>query len=67
MRDFRKYPRIGNLMVLESAAGFYIGRLYYYAEDEFTPYSRESTYMTSREIAERALRDNDYIENLNSY
>ena len=38
------YPRIGPLTVLQSEAGFYIGRVYFYSDDEYVPYSRESNY-----------------------
>lgn len=59
----RKYPRISKLMVLQSAAGFYIGRVEYITEDESEPYSRESNYFRTEEAANRALFDNDYIKN----
>lgn len=62
----RKYPRISGLKILESAAGFYVGRLYLYDEEgDCEPYSRESTYMPTKEIAENALLNKTYIENLN--
>ena len=51
-------------MVLQSAAGFYIGRLWYESENDFEPYDRVSTYYTTKEAAERALEDGNYIENL---
>lgn len=57
-----KYPKISELMVLESNAGFYIGRLYYYSEDECNLYSRESTYYKNKEDAQRDLINNDYVE-----
>ena len=59
----RRLPRISEKMVLESAAGFYIGRLYIISEDETQPYSRESTYMPTREIAENSLLNKTYVEN----
>ena len=62
MRYNQKYPYISNLKVLESEAGFYIGRLYYYSEDDYNHYSRESNYFRDREDAKRSLIDNDYIE-----
>lgn len=59
----RKYPRVSQLQVLESPAGFYIGRLYLYDEyGDSEPHSRESTYMENREIAENALLNKSYIE-----
>jgi len=57
-----KYPKIGPLTVLQSNAGYYIGRLYYYSEDECVPYSRESTYYQNKEDAKRDLINKDYIE-----
>lgn len=57
-----KFPKISNLMVLESAAGFYIGKVMYYSDDEFNPYSRESNYFINKEDAETALENNTYIE-----
>lgn len=59
-----KYPRIGNLQILQSAAGYYIGRLYYYTETESAPYSRESNYFKTEEAAQIALDNNTYIERL---
>jgi hypothetical protein len=59
-----KFPRISELMVLQSAAGYYIGRLYYYNEEEYQPYSRESAYMVDKEVSKLALIDNTYVENL---
>ena len=59
-----KYPRISELMVLQSAAEYYIGRLYFYNQWEYQPYSRESTYMQDKEVAEHALINNTYVENL---
>lgn len=61
-----KYPYIGELMVLQSAAGYYIGRLYYYSVDEYQPYSRESTYM-SEEVANRCLSVGDWVDHFPSY
>jgi len=61
-----KYNRknyIGRLEVLESTSGFYIGRLYYHSENEFEPYSRESTYYPTRELAESLLEENEYVQN----
>lgn len=60
-----KYPRISKLMVLHSAAGYYVGRLYEYSEDECGPYSRESTYFKTEKAAIKALANNDYVENFN--
>lgn len=56
------FPRIGPLTVLQSAAGFYIGRLYYYSADEGQPYDRVSTYMADEETARQALTTNSYVE-----
>lgn len=48
--------KISNLMVLESAAGFYIGRTCESGKDSFPmPYSRESGYYKSKEEAAKAL------------
>lgn len=60
-----KYPRISELTVLQSNAGYYIGRLYYTSEDEYEPYSRESTYMYNEKMAYDALKNNTYIQNFN--
>lgn len=57
-----KYPRISELRVLQSAAGYYIGRLYLHSEYSFEPYSRESTYMRYKKVAEQALINNTYVE-----
>lgn len=46
---------VGKLEVLESASGFYIGRLFYHTDNEFEPYSRESQYYPTRESAQRDL------------
>ena len=56
------YPRIGPLTVLQSEAGFYIGRVYFYSDDEYVPYSRESNYFHDKEAAKKALIENEYIE-----
>ena len=64
-----KFPnKIGNdqvsdLQILNSAAGWYIGRSYLdteFGENEW-PYSRESGYYASKEEAENAL-DTDNFE-----
>lgn len=48
--------KISNLMVLESAAGFYIGRTCESGKDSFPmPYSRESGYYKTKEEAAKAL------------
>ena len=60
-----KYPHIGDLEVLESAAGFYIGRLYYEAADDANPYDRVSYYYPDYETAKDALINNDWIDNFN--
>ena len=62
-----KYPKISELCVLKSNTGFYIGRLYMYSEHETVPYSRESTYMHSKEITENALINNTFIPVYNFY
>ena len=59
---FKRFPCVSPLMVLESAAGFYIGKVYYYSEDEFQPYSRSSTYYKTKESADRSLINNDYVQ-----
>lgn len=56
-----KYPRYSELMVLHSAAGFYIGQLYYESKDECVPYSRKSQYFNDIVTAENALINNSYI------
>ena len=58
------YPRVGQLEVLQSEAGFYIGRLYYFSADEANPYDRASIYYKDKGVAEQHLIDNSYIENL---
>ena len=63
----KRYPSVGGLMVLKSEAGYYIGRLYYYAEDDAQPYSRESTYMPDEATAIKALAENDYVQVFNDY
>lgn len=50
-----KNKKISELMVLQTAAGFYIGRLYYESPDEAQPYSRETQYFKTKEEAEYAL------------
>lgn len=58
----KQYPYISKLKVLESAAGFYVGRVYNTSESYYEPYSRESGYMATREIAEYHLENKSYIE-----
>jgi len=53
---------ISELMVLESAAGFYIGRVYQHSIDEYEPYDRVSGYMKDRDIAEDSLINNTYVD-----
>ena len=60
-----KYPKISELLVLESAAGYYIGRVYKYSEEEYNPYSRDSNYFKDKESAQTALINKTYIENFN--
>lgn len=51
-----------HLQVLKSAAGYYIGTLYNDEDGYWYPYSRDSeNYYDNREIAEKALINNDYI------
>lgn len=52
--------RILKLEILESAAGFYIGRNCI-ENGEIQPYSRESGYFGTREAAESALINNEYF------
>jgi len=61
------YPRISKLKVLSSAAGYYIGRIYYINEDEFEPYCRESTYMQDKETAEQSLINDSYVQYFKDY
>jgi hypothetical protein len=61
----RRYPKVGELKVLESAAGFYIGRLYHETEDDSEPYDRASGYYRDKESAEMDLINGEWIENLN--
>ena len=60
-----KYPHVGGKLVLESNAGFYIGRLWYESELESEPYDRLSTYYATRDIADKHLEENTYVEKLN--
>ena len=64
MFDNRK-NYIGGLEVLESAAGFYIGRLFYYDKDDYNPYSRESCYYPTKELAQYHLENKSWVENFN--
>lgn len=59
-----KYPRISELKILQSAAGFYIGTLYMYSDDEYVPHSRLSQYFTNEHDAYDALINKTYIEKL---
>ena len=59
---YNKYPKIGPLTILESAAGYYVGRLYFYNAEEYQPYNRVSTYMSDEATARKALADNTYVE-----
>jgi hypothetical protein len=54
---------IGNLQVLKSAAGYYLGDLYFDKDMAgWFPYSRESNeYWSTREQAEEALRTGNYF------
>ena len=61
----RPFRRISRPQVLQSAAGYYIGRLWHETETEAEPYDRLSTYYATKEAAERALENQDWIENLN--
>lgn len=61
------YPRISELLVLESAAGFYIGRVYKHSEEDYEPYSRDSNYFRNKEDAQAALLNNTYIEHFNEF
>ena len=52
---------VSTLMVLQSAAGYYIGRTYWDDEFEFEgPYSRESGYYPTQDAAAAALNKDDY-------
>jgi len=60
--DRKKYPHehndcyVSDLMVCQSAAGYYLGRMCLDKEDGFEePYSRESDYFASKEKAAAAL------------
>lgn len=59
------YPKISELKVLQSAAGFYIGRVYMHSKHIVEPYSRESNYFQDKELAQTALENNNYIQKLN--
>lgn len=48
--------KISGLKVMESAAGFYIGRSYFDGEVDL-PYSRESGYFQTREQAQLELNE----------
>jgi hypothetical protein len=77
--DTKLYPHfihgdpVSNLMVMQSAAGYYIGREYWDTEFQFPgPYSRESGYYRTREEAQSALQSGDWevrdcIENNAAY
>jgi hypothetical protein len=62
-----------DLMVMKSAAGYYIGRAYWDQEFGFEgPYSRESGYYPTKEEAEKAFKGmsfeiRDAIENNHAY
>ena len=62
--EYLIYPRVSKLMVLQSAAGYYIGRLYLMSKHESEPYSRESNYFQDPDVAQRALENNTYIQKL---
>jgi hypothetical protein len=59
----KRAPHRSRLQVLQSAAGYYIGTTWIESEDDIQPYSRDSQYFETKEAAERALVDNDYIQN----
>lgn len=76
--DRQNYPHekgdcyVSNLMVCQSAAGFYLGRMCVDKADGFEePYSRESDYYASRKEAQAALAQGfavrDCIENDHAY
>jgi len=57
--------KISHLQVLKSNAGYYIGRtIDVEGSGHEEPYSRESFYIASRELAEEQLINNTYIERL---
>ena len=52
---------ISKLQVLKSNAGYYIGRtMIIEISNTNIPYSRESEYFESKDIAENALKNNTY-------
>ena len=57
-----RQPHRSRLQVLQSAAGYYIGTTWIISEQEFEPYSRDSQYFKTKESAESALLNNDYIQ-----
>ena len=58
------YPKISELKVLQSAAGYYIGRLYLTSNYESEPYSRESNYFRDPHVAQKALDNNTFVQKL---
>lgn len=54
--DNNQNGEITGLQVLESFAGYFVGRLVFDKEDEvYYPYTRESIYFKKREEAEKML------------
>ena len=63
---------VSELKVMQSGAGYYIGRTYFDTEDNFEgPYSRESDYMTKSDALDalkyQTFSIRDCIENNDSY
>lgn len=53
----------GNLQILKSAAGYYLGRLYYDKEMEgWFPYSRDTNYLSKEEAVGLLARWEEYSE-----
>jgi len=76
--DRKRFPHehsdcyVSDLMICESAAGYYLGRMCQDKEDGFVePYSRESDYFASKTEARAALAAGfevrDCVENQHGY
>lgn len=53
-----------DLMVMKSAAGYYIGTIYNNPDGYQEPGSRDSEYFGSRELAEAALENGNWVERI---
>lgn len=63
-----KFKRFSDFLILQSAAGFYIGKVEFVSDDESQPYSRNSQYFETREEAEYALEHiDDFLIELDNF